>query len=382
MRILVNATTCTVGGGVQVAVSFISKALSEKRDLTFRFAVSPQVLNNLPLLLQQDERILVLSPSPANLWSGRATRDALHALEAQFQPDVVFTVFGPAYVRFRTPHVCGIGDGWVTHRSKIALSVLPFLHRLRCQAICKYKELRLSTKDYYWVEAEAARSGLLRLLGLEPSRVKLISNCYADFFATAAKETAPYKKNDGVTRIFCLAAPYPHKNLTIIPEVARLLQERNSALTYRFIVTLPDSGREVRKFWARANSLGVTSMIENAGYLPVQECPRWYASSDITFLPTLLETFSVTYLESMVMNRPIVTTDLDFARDICGAAALYYSPLSAEEAATAIESVATNRKLYDALKQHGCARIKQYPTPEEKYETTLRWICEVGSRNA
>lgn len=381
MKILVNATTCVVGGGVQVAVGFILKALGEKRAFSFRFALSLQVFNCLPESSQRDKRIHVLFPSPARLRSGRGTRNALLALEAQFQPDVVFTVFGPAYVQFFAPHVCGFADPWVTHRSKIALSVLPFLHRLRCQAICKYKELRLSTKDYYWVEAEAARSGLLRLLGLEPSRVKLISNCYADFFATAAKETAP-PKNDGVFRIFCLAAPYPHKNLTIIPEVARLLRERNSALTYRFIVTLPDSGWEVRKFWAMAHSLGVTSMIENAGYLPVQECLWWYASSDITFLPTLLETFSVTYLESMVMNKPIVTTDLDFARDICGPAALYYSPLSAEEAASAIESVATNRKLYDALKQHGRARIKQYPTPEEKYETTLRWICEVGSRNA
>ena len=38
----------------------------------------------------------------------------------------------------------------------------------------------------------------------------------------------------------------------------------------------------------------------------------------------------------MMMSRPIVTPDLDFARDICGPAALYYDPLSAGGAADAL----------------------------------------------
>jgi glycosyltransferase involved in cell wall biosynthesis len=79
--------------------------------------------------------------------------------------------------------------------------------------------------------------------------------------------------------------------------------------------------REARRY-------SVSDSIFNVGWLTLSECIDWYNRSDIVFLPTLLETFSATYLEAMRMGRPIVTCDLDFARDICKDAAAYFPPLS------------------------------------------------------
>ena len=182
-------------------------------------------------------------------------------------------------------------------------------------------------------------------------------------------------------RIFCLAAPYPHKNLKIIPEVASLLRENDPARVYCFIVTLPDNGPVVRKFWAMVEKYGVKDMIENAGRIKLQECPRFYASSDIVFLPTLLETFSATYPEAMVMGKPIVTTDLDFAHDICGDAAAYYSPLSAEAAAKLLGQVAGDPRLRETLIANGQNRLKYFPSPQQKYRMMLQWIQEVADRD-
>jgi glycosyltransferase involved in cell wall biosynthesis len=167
-------------------------------------------------------------------------------------------------------------------------------------------------------------------------------------------------------------------NICIIPEVARLLQEKDRDKSYRFIVTLPERGKEVRKFWTKAEKYAVTSMIENAGVLKLHECPRWYATSDIVFLPTVLETFSATYPEAMVLGKPIVTTDLEFAHDICGDAAAFYSPLSAEAASDAIIQVVTNRKFRESLVENGRKRLEQFPNPERKYQLMLQWIQELA----
>lgn len=379
MKILVNATTNVIGGGVQVAVTFISQAIRNPLECDFRFAVSKQVFENLSEIYQTDERVEKITSTPARLWIGRHSRKKLRVIETQFQPDIVFTVFGPAYMRFKVTHLCGFADPWVTHRSRLAMQALPWFQRLIVYARCLYKQLKLSSNDYYWVETNTACVGLMRLIGIKPLQIKVIPNSYADIFKLAANKEF-YKKKDKRIGVFCLAAPYPHKNLSIIPEVALKLQNNSSKINYRFIVTLPNEGNEVKKFWVKANKYGVTNMLENAGCLKLSECPQWYAKSDIVFLPTLLETFSATYLEAMAMGKSIVTSDLDFAHDICANAAIYYSPLSAQSASNAIKKVVEDQLLRDTLVQNGYMRLDSFPNSLQKYSMLMDWIKDIGLR--
>jgi len=378
LKVLVNATSCVIGGGVQVASEFITWALREPNEIDFVFVVSSPVMENLKQTAQVDDRLLEVTPRPSLPWRGRRSRLRLRAVESSFGADVVFTVFGPAYTQFQSPHVCGFADGWVIHRSKIAMSVLSPRQRLYIRAVCKYKEAHLSSGDCYWVESEFAHRGLIRLLGLDSSQIRVIPNCYAEAFKKSDRKF-PVRVTDSRVRIFCLAAPHPHKNLPIIPRVARS-RRSNSKKSYRFTVTLPNAGKEVRRFWSEASRLGVRDMIENAGQLKLHECPTWYSKSHMVFLPTVLETFSVTYLESMVMGKAIVTTDLDFAHDICGKAAAYFNPRSPEDAANKIRMVAENTSLRDSLVEEGYKRLKCFPDPHEKYRMTLEWISEVATR--
>ena len=102
-----------------------------------------------------------------------------------------------------------------------------------------------------------------------------------------------------------------------------------------------------------------------------------YADSHIVFMPTLLETFSATYPEAMAMQRPIVTTDLDFAHDICKSAAVYYSPLSAEDAAEKILRVIEDAGLRQQLISEGAKVLSALPSPQEKYEQLVAYMREI-----
>ncbi|MCF8102171.1 MAG: glycosyltransferase [Desulfarculaceae bacterium] len=376
MRILVNATTCVVGGGVQVAAAFIGRSLRDPGGDSFTYVVSPAVQSSLGNQVPLTDQLQVVQPSPARLWAGRPNAKRLQQIEAEFRPDVVFTVFGPAYVRFTATHLCGIADPWVTHPSPLAANVLSTTGRLRVRLKTRYKAWRLSPKDFYWVESSVSQHGLSRILGIPLERIRVIPNCYAPVFDNA--DYGMRGPHSQTMRILTLSAPYPHKNLIIIPRVAALLQQRDPQWSYRFKVTLPEEGPEVENFWVLAQHLGVMDMIDNVGPVHLYQCPALYAESDIMFLPTLLETFSVSYLEAMRANCAIVTTDLDFARDVCGEAAEYFDPSSPEAAAMALERIAHDARRRLEVTGLGRKRLMTFPTPEEKYQAHLDWLREVA----
>ena len=57
--------------------------------------------------------------------------------------------------------------------------------------------------------------------------------------------------------------------------------------------------------------------ISNLGFLNQDEVLRAYNSASALFLPTLVESFGLIYIESMKYKCPIITSDKDFARWIC-----------------------------------------------------------------
>ena len=55
-------------------------------------------------------------------------------------------------------------------------------------------------------------------------------------------------------------------------------------------------------------------------------------------MPTLLESFSGTYVEAMYHQIPIFTSDIDFAHDVCKEAAFYFDPLDSNSILSTLEN--------------------------------------------
>jgi glycosyltransferase involved in cell wall biosynthesis len=183
-------------------------------------------------------------------------------------------------------------------------------------------------------------------------------------------------------RILALSAAHRHKNLVIIPQVLRALLQDLSCNGYTFIVTLPSDSKIWHSIQQSAQRLGVLRSLENVGPLTLDECVKHYREADCLFLPTLAEIFSATYLEAMAMKLPIVTTDLDFAHAICGDAAVYYEPLSADAAAKALKAVLTDHALRQRLVQLGVKRLAGFPDPETKHKALVGWLVRLARAEA
>lgn len=357
-----------------MAVSFIIEAIKDS-NCKYLFAVSQPVYNNLKETIKIKMNIELISPSPARIIVGAKSRKKIMLMEHNFKPDIVFTIFGPSYIKFSGKHLCGIADGWVTHMSMIAFNSLPLLQKPIFLLRSMYKKLNLLSKDYYWVETEIAKQGLIKVLKVNAENIKVIPNTYSSIYPKQLKMLDP-KKTENEIKLLTISAPYNHKNLKIIPDVAKLLHENDKINKYKFLVTLPDdlTNKVVKQFWDKAEMLSVKSMIHNLGVLKNHECPYWYRNSDIVFMPTLLETSSAVYPESMFMGKPIITTDLDFAHASCGDASLYYEPLSADSASDAIIELCSDNYLKKKLILKGKRQLKSFPKPNEKYTQINNYI--------
>lgn len=365
MRVLVNAATLVVGGAVQVAVATIRESFLDPASEDWHFVVSAQVMKNLEIPRGvASSRFHVCSSSPARSW---AERRRIAAIEKALKPSATFTVFGPAFVRFESPHLMGCANGWVTHPSPLALQTQPgFIRRTSRIARSWYASTWLRKADCWVTETESARHGMAERLGIPYNKIAVVSNTCARHYLEQQRSVRFPDARERL-RFLCFAAGYPHKCLDLVPDVARALLVRVPDRMFEFVLTLPPDSMIWRTIQRRAHELGVSDRVCNVGTVPVSCGPEVYQSCHLTFLPTVLETFSATYPESMAMGLPIVTSNLDFARDICGGSAVYFSPRDADNAADAIARLLQNRQRWQELVIGGRERLQSLPSPSQKY---------------
>jgi glycosyltransferase involved in cell wall biosynthesis len=156
-------------------------------------------------------------------------------------------------------------------------------------------------------------------------------------------------------RLFYLTSYYTHKN---IESIVDLFDKKRDALRdYVVILTFdPACNGEAIRLMEKINKIGLSDKIINVGPLSQRELAQYYTQSYALFMPTLLESFSSTYIEAMHYGLPILTSDFDFAREICGDAAIYFDPWDNDSMIDAITSVSAKR---DTLIGNGYDRLHQ-----------------------
>lgn len=365
-KVLLNASTIIKGGGVQAVVSFIHTldAARQQDKIDWHLLVSSVVLLQMERLgLKLDpskDSLLEASPSK-NKASRRFIKDYVNAKNI----DAVFTFFGPAYVNFSVPHICGVADGWVTHSDCEAYKKIPsWSQRVKMLLLCVYKGLWLRRADAWFVEQEAARQGLGSRLAIDKNAVHVIANNCAQHYLDYS---GPALLEGDKTRILIFASYYPNKNIESVPSIAKALQAQGYD-NVEFVLTIDSEDAGLQRVMAQAHQLSVGHCINNIGPVDVSDGPALYRSCQILLMPSVLETFSAVYPEAMAMGLPIVTTDKSFARAICADAASYYISDKPDDAAKAIATLLSDQQAYEQLAAKGTKRLEDYPNADKKYQ--------------
>ncbi len=326
--VVINASNLHGGGGLQVAISFLQEiAAMPAAQLRLAVIASSEVSTGL-LRLGVDcsvfDRFEVLD---TYAWRGMsALRKSLRGADA------VFTVFGPLYMIPKPAafSIVGFAQPWIIYPQNPLYSRLSVMRRLTTQLHYFLKKLAFQFgSDAIFAEAEHVRRELVARRLFKSDRITVISNCISDLYTQPqiwADADMPKGRSDFTLGI--VSRDYAHKNLDVIPEVKAILY-KDHGLNVDFVVTL--DGAE----WA-AKSDGFRTAVLNAGPLHVEQCPSFYSKLDGIFFPSLLECFSATPLEAMVMRKPLFASDRGFVRDFCRDFPWYFDPESPTDAARAI----------------------------------------------
>jgi glycosyltransferase involved in cell wall biosynthesis len=159
---------------------------------------------------------------------------------------------------------------------------------------------------------------------------------------------------------------YPHKNLEIFLELAKRIKAQN--LDFKLITTLdPEQHKGASEFLADIKGLDLENIILNVGAVKMENVPSLYKQCDALLMPTLLESFSGTYVEAMFHKIPILTSKYDFARDVCQNAAIYFDPHDADEILTKMKNLSDSVQVRERLVLEGSDVLSRMPDWNEAF---------------
>lgn len=337
-KTLLNLTPLITGGAIQVASATLHELQSASK-YNWHIALTPTVLKQIDQSTLEQIDHTVISTSPAK---NRAARKALSSLEEKLKPDLVFTLFGPSYITFKQTHICGLANPWMTHPDEYANSTRTMSEKLKIKLSNCYRKYKIRQAELWHVEAPIVKRGALERLGLPEDKIFVIPNevgaHYRPFLDQTVNETVKLsQKNQINALIFCAA--YPHKNLPVIIPLLKALHRQGIDLIH-FHLTLPEASSEYQQLKTLAEKNNLTEYIHNHGPIPIQDGPALYQKMDVLFFPTLLECYSVTPLEAICMNKPILISQIPAHTDIFNSDdVFFFDPLAPEQIAEAFEEM-------------------------------------------
>jgi len=365
----VDCTPLRYGGGVQVAIAFLSGLVGQSE---FEWhAVAPQQMREAlrPLQLDAGKLTFVSKTSPADIFK---IRKGLRALEAQQQPDVVFTVFGPSYHNFSAPHVVGFALPNLLYPRFRPLGIR---RRLTTGIFDILRRRSFRRADRLVVETATAAELLAKRVGVHPSKIEVVGNSVNPRLLQLA--VLPLS-SEGPFRILVPSAYYPHKNLEIIPDVAEYIAGIDPELDFQFFLTLGEESEGWSIIRGKAKQKAVEDKITNLGNLNLDALGAQYNQASCVFLPTLREISTAVYPEAFYFRRLLITSDTDFARDLCGDAAVFVNPRDPKEIAETIAVVLKDPNRMKLNIEEGQRQLaRKFPSPHEKFEAQLSILRSV-----
>lgn len=325
-KVLINMSNIHSGGGLQVAISFVSELLKLDPPADFvQIIVSSEIFEafNSEQLLNSSWNIKIY-----NVYGLRSLFSKLNFMQMGF--DVVFTLFGPKYTWLKSKKdIVGFAQPGILYFDAKLIKNISIISFLKTKLKYFLQTYFFQKADLLVVELEHVKNSLAKKNIFPKENILVVPNCIASFYFDETlwiKKSIPTSESE--ISLGYVTRDYPHKNIKILSAVAKILNHQHG-LPVKFYFTLTD--KEWSNYQHEFDDFG-----ETVGELKVYECPSFYKKMDGIIFPSLLECFSATPLECLLMEKPLFASDRGFVRDVCGDHAFYFDPLIPDSIATAI----------------------------------------------
>ena len=363
-------------GGFNVAVNFFQKTLEDKENEWFYFVstVFDEVVKGLERGLDANH-YYVFQPQP-NLRCYFKDRKAIRKIEDKYKPDLIYSILAPSYHTFKSVEVMRSANAWavVGGVNKYAWNITPLNVRIRYFLKAKITHWLMRRTKYFITQSNIAKKCILRTVYTVPDNVCVVSNVLPDKYQGISVEKTPH---EGFNMVYA-SSPAVHKDYLLLPQVASILKNQYGLNDFKIHVTIPDNTNA--EFSKRIQKYQVDDCFVKHGFMSHDKLIKVYLQCDMGLFPSLLETFSGTLLEYMYFKLPIVASDLDFNREVTEDAAIYFKPHSAQDLASKIYEVYSNREIEQKLLDKAKERLLLYSNNSDKYLETVGFLQRVDQK--
>jgi glycosyltransferase involved in cell wall biosynthesis len=337
-NLFINASTLVAGGGISIAVNFIrclNQNYSDRYNLKFIVPKHPSY--QISEIKSSD---LIVVPDGLERLYKRLLLEAWVKKQAhEFGADVVFTIGNIAIPIGGIPQVVLLHFAFAVYPKSVAWKFLSFTDRLRFGTMAWVIRLRLGLADHIFVQTETMKDRLMSVTRIPGNKVSIIPNSVSlDSLSEVVedpKRLSSYFEEEGFFSMVCLSRYYAHKNLEILVPLAKRIKSHNEK--FKIYITIDESqGNGANKILNEIQENGLEDVLINIGPVSFTEIPYLYKTVEALILPTLIESFSGTYIEAMYFKKIILTSDYDFARDVCKESGFYFDPLDCDSIYNAI----------------------------------------------
>lgn len=187
-----------------------------------------------------------------------------------------------------------------------------------------------------------SKKEIIDKLGIKQEKISVIYNAVSD--KLVLNDTSQREKV-----ILSVSSLEPRKNF------GKLLEAFNKLVNsdYKLIIV----GKQNKVFGA-VNLSDTNENIEFTGYISDEELTALYHKACAFVYPSLYEGFGIPNLEAMNNGCPVITSDIPAHKEVCGEAAIYFSPLNADDLLIKMQQLINDDRKIKEMVNKGYERAK------------------------
>ncbi|MGQ4876389.1 MAG: glycosyltransferase family 4 protein [Promethearchaeia archaeon] len=155
-----------------------------------------------------------------------------------------------------------------------------------------------------------------------------------------------------------------------MPEVIQNIPESH--------LILIGDGPELKKCQKLSKSLKIENNVSFLGYVNDMELPKYYASSDIYVLPSIIEGFGQVILEAMACGTPVLCVDKKPMSDIIGKGGETFSLKDSKDLSKKLIYLLKNKDYLNLLRNNAIVQSKKFKweNAAKKIDTILKKLLK------
>lgn len=185
--------------------------------------------------------------------------------------------------------------------------------------------------------------------------------------------------------VLCPRRMVKKNGVVYLAEAVRLVIEAEPGVSWRFIFLGNEAAGNtdseyIAQVQSRLRETGVWERVKFLGNVPASSMPEVYALADIVVIPSLVEAVSLSALEAMAMEKPVVATSVGGLRELIEnrRTGISVRPESPDALAAAILELHRNSRLASYISKSACDLVRREYTWERVAERTLAVYAKAG----